>query len=80
MCDRANASMTQFAASQIGFINAVVQPLLDGICLHLPSLRVPLTANLDSARAHWVREAALTDAQPPALTRTPGATDDDDAR
>jgi hypothetical protein len=55
MCDRVGATPGAFAASQIGFIDAVVQPLLEGICLHLPSLRGKLVDNLSRSRTHWLR-------------------------
>lgn len=69
MCDRTHASPRQFAASQIGFIDAVVQPLLEGICLHLPALRERLVENLDSARSHWLQESQAPDAPAAAADR-----------
>jgi hypothetical protein len=57
MCDRESAKPATFPSSQVGFIDAIVQPLLEALALHLPALHGKV-GHLGESRAYWLEMKA----------------------
>jgi len=43
----------QYATQQIGFIQAIVKPLLEALCAHFPLLRPRMEPLLERTLDHW---------------------------
>jgi len=57
----------KFAQQQIGFIQAIVRPLLEAVCAHFPALRPRLVPRLERTISYW--HQVLGSPQPPAERR-----------
>jgi len=51
-------SEAKFAAQQLGFIQAIVQPLLQALCTHFPALRPRLVPRLERTISYWLQVQA----------------------
>jgi hypothetical protein len=57
MCDRECAKPATFPSSQVGFIDAIVHPLLEALALHLPALQGKAGHLLESRASWWELKA-----------------------
>lgn len=48
----------KFAAQQLGFIQAIVQPLLEAVCGHFPALRERFVPRLERTISYWLQVQA----------------------
>jgi hypothetical protein len=65
---------SKFATQQLGFIQAIVQPLLEALCMHFPALRPRLVPRLERVVSYWLQVQATPEpTERPSRSRPSGS-------